>query len=130
MRRQVLLYAAIFWSALIVYFCLKNAKDLSQIDIVGFDKVIHIVFHFVFAVLWFLYVQKKFTGAKKIRLALGSFLFSFLFGIVVEIMQETLTTTRSADLFDILANFFGAFLGLASVFLFNTRKKQSLKSIL
>ena len=125
MRKQVFLYAAIFWSILIIYFCLKNANDLRHINIVGFDKVIHVVFHFVFTVLWFLYVQKKFISTKKIRLALGSFVFSFLFGIVIEIMQETFTTTRSADLFDILANLLGAFLGLASVFLFGNYKKQS-----
>jgi VanZ family protein len=129
-RRQVLLYAAIFWSVLVLYFCLKNANDLKQIDIVGFDKFIHVVFHFVFTLLWFLYVRKKFYSSNKNRLVLGSFLFSFLFGIVIEIMQEMLTTTRSADVFDILANFFGAFLSAVTVFLFDTRKKQSIKSIL
>jgi VanZ family protein len=126
-RRQVLFCAAVFWSVLIIYFCLKNANDLRQIDIEGFDKFIHIVFHFVFTLLWFLYVRKKYFELSKKYLVQGSFFFSFIFGVIIEILQELVTTTRSADFFDILANFFGAFLAMVSISLFNTNKKKRTK---
>lgn len=119
MRKQVFLYAAVSWSVMILYLCLKNANEIKQIEIPNFDKLIHVVFHFVFTTLWFLYLKKKLIGSNNFRLFSFSFTGSFIFGITIELMQQYFTTTRTADVFDILANLIGAFLAILSIILLN-----------
>lgn len=48
-----------------------------------------------------------------------SVVLSFFFGIFVELLQQYLTTTRSGDVFDIVANLLGALLVVVSVILLN-----------
>ena len=83
------------------------------------DKVIHSGFHFVFTILWFLYLKKKFIGANNFQLLFFTIIASFVLGIAIELMQQYFTTTRNADVFDILANLFGAFLAAVSIILVN-----------
>jgi VanZ family protein len=117
--KQIYFFAALFWSGLILYFCLKNANEIKQIEIPNFDKLIHVVFHFVFTTLWFLYLKKKLVGLNNFQLLSFSLIGSFVFGIAIELMQQFFTTTRNADIFDVLANLLGAFLALLSIFLLN-----------
>lgn len=119
MRKKIYLYSAIFWSGLILYLCLENAHNLKEITIPNFDKFIHIVFHFVFTILWFLYLKKKFKTSNNVHLLAVTLIVSFIFGIAIELMQQYFTTTRSADIFDILANLFGAFLAASLIILVN-----------
>ncbi len=79
------------------------------------DKLVHSFFHFVFAVLWFLYFNLKLESVKWTKPLLISVLFSLLFGIGIEILQECFTTSRHADVFDVIANISGA--SLASIFI-------------
>jgi VanZ family protein len=118
-RKQVLLCAALFWTGMILYFCLENAKNIPQINVLYIDKLIHVVFHFVFTTLWFLYLKKKLVGSNYFQLLSFSLIGSFVFGIAIELMQQYFTTTRSADIFDILANLFGAFLAVITILLLN-----------
>ena len=92
---------------------------MPQIDILYLDKVIHAVFHFVFTILWFLYLKKIFTSSDNFKLLFFTLLGSFILGIAIELMQQYFTTTRNADVFDILANLFGAFLAAILIILVN-----------
>jgi VanZ family protein len=118
-RKKIYLYSAIFWSGLILYLCLENAQNLKEITIPNFDKYIHIVFHFVFTILWFLYLKRKFKTSSNVNLLAMTLVVSFVFGIAIELMQQYFTTTRSADVFDILANLLGAFLAASLIILVN-----------
>lgn len=122
MLKQILLFAALFWTGVILFFCLENAKNIPQIDIPYLDKLIHSFFHFVFTVLWFFYFKKKLNSSNNIRLLGFSFIGSFFLGIAIELMQQYFTTTRSADILDILANLSGASLAVISILLLNTYK--------
>jgi VanZ family protein len=118
-RRKILLTAALFWSGVILFFCLENANDIPQIQILYIDKAIHVIFHFVFTFLWFLYLKKKLICSNNVKPLLFAVVFSFVFGILVEIMQEIFTTTRSADIFDVLSNLLGAALATTAIVLLN-----------
>jgi len=83
------------------------------------DKVIHVGFHYGFIVLWFLYFKKKFNSSNNLHLLVFTLIGSFIFGIAIELIQQYFTTTRSADVFDILANLFGAFLAVFSIISIN-----------
>lgn len=48
---------------------------------------------------------------------------SILYGMLIEVLQETLTTTRHADIMDVLANFCGA--ALALIILIVIKKQKS-----
>ena len=119
MRKQIFLFSAIFWTGVILFLSLENAKNIPVINIPYLDKVIHSGFHFVFTILWFLYLKKKFISANNFQLLFFTIIASFVLGIAIELMQQYFTTTRNADVFDILANLFGAFLAAVSIILVN-----------
>ena len=102
-----------------MFLSLENAKNIPVINIAYLDKVIHAVFHFVFTILWFLYLKKKFISSNNVRLLFFTLIGSFVLGIVIELLQQSYTTTRNGDVFDILANLFGAFLAAVSIILVN-----------
>ena len=113
------LYSALFWSGTILFLCLMKSSDIPQINMPNLDKVIHVFFHFVFTVLWFLFFKKKLNSSNSFRSLAISFVFSFFFGIVIEMMQQFFTTTREGDILDIVANLFGAALAVIAIVLLN-----------
>lgn len=62
-------------------------------------------------------------NAKDFSPYLTSFSLSVFFGITIEIVQGLFTTTRSADVFDVFANIFGATIGVLAMALFYKIKK-------
>lgn len=120
MLKKIFLAAAIIWTGIILFFCLENAKNIPQIDIQNIDKVIHAFFHFVFTTLWFLFLKKKLNSSNSFKPLALAFVFSFFLGIVIELMQQFFTTTRTADVFDVLANLSGATLAIIAIVLLNT----------
>lgn len=119
MRKQIFLFSAIFWTGVILFLSLENAKNIPAVNIPYLDKVIHSGFHFVFTILWFLYLKKRFISANNFQLLVVTMFCSFVFGIAIEFMQQYFTTTRNADVFDILANVLGACLASVSIILVN-----------
>jgi len=75
------------------------------------DKLVHAI---MYAILTFilLYDYSKYRTVKTIRPYKTLIILPILYGGLMEIMQGLLTTTRSADMFDFLANSIGVFIGL------------------
>ena len=119
MLKKFFLVSALFWIGVILFFCLEKASDIPQIEIPYVDKAVHSFFHFVFTVLWFLFLKKKLSSTTIIRPLVYSFVFSLFFGIAVELMQEFFTTTRRADVFDELANLSGGILAVIAIIVIN-----------
>jgi VanZ family protein len=67
--------------------------------------------------VWFLFFSKQLKFQKVLKPILFSVVLSFVFGIVIEILQELVTTTRHADVLDVLANLTGATLAVFAVLL-------------
>lgn len=121
MRKQLYLWAALIWSGVIAYFCLAQFNNVPLGNVSNIDKLVHSFFHFVLTTLCFLFLKSKFQSSKKPLLL--SFLFSFFFGIGIEIAQGVFTETRQADLFDVLANLSGASLSIMLIVLFGMINK-------
>ncbi|MGV9003093.1 VanZ family protein [Flavobacterium sp.] len=124
-HKQLWRAVAVFWTSIIFFLCLISSEDLPSINIKieGSDKGVHFTFHFIFTVLWMLYIYASF---QKITLnqTLKVILSSFLFGIVIEILQGFFTTTRSADVLDVVANTLGALsAGILLYFILNRINK-------
>lgn len=100
---------AIGWTFLILILCLIRFGDLPEVRVEGGDKYVHFTFHFIFTLLW---SYSKYVSKGRIEVwdVMKIVLLSLLYGIVIEFLQETFTTTRSADVFDVLANLAGALL--------------------
>lgn len=128
MPKYILFLIALFWAGVIAYFCLEKSSDLPIVNIANVDKCIHTFFHFVFTFVWFLYFRKQLNFKYNLKPLLFSLLLSFVFGIIIEILQELFTTTRHADLLDVLANLIGASSAVLLVLICN--KLNILSSIL
>ncbi len=116
---------AIVWTGLIVFVCLIKSSDVPSINIVGIDKVVHFVMHLSFTSLWGMAFFKSNFFDSVTKVLVFSFLLSFVFGLLIEFAQGFLTTTRSADVSDILANVLGAFLAIAMLNTYCNAKKDT-----
>ena len=112
-------WAAFFWTGIIAYFCLVQLNNVPFATVSNLDKLVHTFFHLVFTSLWFLFFKKHLSNSNSLKPLLISFLLSFGFGISIEILQEFFTTTRHADLFDVLANLIGATIAILVFVLWN-----------
>jgi VanZ family protein len=119
------LLAALAWTGLILFFCLIKSSSVPVIKIPNIDKAVHISFHFGFTMLWFLFFQHVVATPIKKRLSIV-FVFSLVFGILIEIAQSLFTTSRSGDVLDVLANTTGALLACSVLIYYFKRKNIKL----
>lgn len=114
MAKKIIFGAALFWTLTIAILCLIQINDLpdfNKIDIPEKDKYVHFTFHLVFTLLWSGYFWKK-QKEIVIKTVFRVFLVSVAYGILIEFLQGEFTTTRQADIFDVLANTTGASIAL------------------
>lgn len=99
---------AFFWTGLITWLSLVSFENIPKVSvsIPGKDKIIHFVFYFVFVFLW-----TKALNIQKWKQQIIMVLSAIFYGIIIEIFQDVFTLTRNADIFDIVANTFGAIIG-------------------
>lgn len=121
---KTLLGLAIGWTVLIAVLCLFKFTNISSFGISEADKYVHFALHFVFTILWGLYAWKKQNKMRLNKIAI-IVVISLCYGILIEILQETCTTTRHADIFDVLANASGATIALVVLVLIKKRKQTT-----
>ena len=122
--KNVIFGLAVAWTALIAFLCLVKLNNLPSLGVSGADKYVHFTFHFVFTVLWGYYI---FLNQHKLELKkIGLLVFiSLCYGILIEFMQELFTTTRHADIFDVLANLTGATIAFSLLVIFKNNKSKT-----
>jgi len=89
---------------------IKVPEALS--DIVGTDKLGHLVIYAVFSILMFFGIakkQRKMPGNTNALLVVG---LCSAYGVMMELMQFTFFTGRYFEVLDIIANIIGSFIGL------------------
>jgi VanZ family protein len=98
------------WFILVIIGSLSPQRNLPSIVIIEHaDKVVHGIMYFILTVLLIpaLLSKKKYTLSY-----VFSFLISIFYGLVMEFLQYSITSTRSADILDFFANCIGALLGI------------------
>lgn len=78
----------------------------TGVKIVNIDKAYHSLAYFILTLTWLLTFYRK--PEKKYFIAIAC----IFFGIIIEILQSTITNYRTGDYLDILANSFGVLLAL------------------
>ncbi|THF48856.1 VanZ family protein [Flavobacterium supellecticarium] len=115
--RKLNLLLALVWSLMIGIACLITINTNVGGKIPFKDKFVHFVFYFLFTILWFRTLDSRFPNeplVKKLRIV---FLFGFCYGVGIEICQGLFTATRSADIFDVLANITGGLIAIVLLYL-------------
>lgn len=96
---------ATVWAMFILFATIANVQTLEALrlsDLFAFDKPIHMMLFGTQA--WLIYRSKKQAGNTFLTTACIA---SFTYGILTELLQAWLTTTRFFDYFDMLANGLG-----------------------
>ncbi len=104
----------ILYSLALTVVCLIDLNGVIKVEISSGDKIFHALSYVVLTVLWYytFYYNLKFNNIKALIYAVAV---SIIFGIVIEVLQGTVTAYRSSDINDVFANSFGAILAAAVI---------------
>lgn len=89
------------------------------------DKIFHSLVYLILAFLWFYTLIYHFNIENGKAILIAS-LISIIFGIIIELLQEVVTETRQADLFDVVANSLGVLVATGLLIL---KKRNSVKKL-
>jgi VanZ family protein len=118
-RPKLVAFIAGFWTLLIFIACLIPGKEVPSVNIPLIDKWVHFV---IFAGFTYLWLSAKQALDK--RQGLIWFLWSGVLGLAVECLQGSgITTGRSFELLDIVADLIGGGLGVLLYFTLLKRSK-------
>lgn len=107
------LVLAILWTSGILLACLIPGNEVPDIHIPLIDKWVHFIIFAGFSFLWL----STFISATVVRGVL-IFILSVLLGYAVELLQDSgITSGRSYDVYDIVADTIGGALGVLLFFL-------------
>jgi len=113
------LLIALFITALIGYLSLVSLGYDRPIKISHLDKIEHAIAYFFLGVSWLVVSTVYKTKFSKKRIVVFG---CIIYGIIIEILQETITLQRTADILDVLADIVGVLLGLL---IFNQFSKKN-----
>ena len=108
---------------LIWYLCLFKPPTLRIHTFEGFDKFTHIIMYLgTCSVFWFEYFRNSYRFSKT-KLAMIAIIAPILMSGVIELCQEYLTTYRSGDWYDFLANSSGVLMAFIGALVYRKLKK-------
>ncbi|MFT5761378.1 MAG: VanZ family protein [Polaribacter sp.] len=106
--KDKIIFIAISVALVIGVLSLIKAPE-SPIKISYQDKIYHVMAYFMLAITWLLsFPISKRKDTIKYAIALGC----VFYGILIEVLQTTLTAYRTASFFDVVANTIGVFMAL------------------
>lgn len=104
------------WALVILALCGMPGRDIPHIsflEILAFDKWVHAGIFFILALLMIRgFRLQKSSWVRKYAIAV-TILFCVLYGGALELMQAAVFVERSADVYDFIANSFGAIIGVS-----------------
>ncbi|WP_299243992.1 VanZ family protein [uncultured Aquimarina sp.] len=110
---KYLLSLVFVYTSLIGWLSLAKVFIPVNISVKGSDKIGHLLAYLVFTIVWFLFffysekLHRKFSQS-----LIWASILSFLFGILMEFLQAVLTSYRSPEWNDVLANTSGIIFAL------------------
>ncbi|GAA3556748.1 VanZ family protein [Snuella lapsa] len=109
MLKKYALTILILYSVALTVVSLVKINKLPDVGISFGDKIFHFLTYSVLTYLWVnaLFYAFKLTKTKAIIVAA---IISIGFGILIEVLQGTMTASRASDLYDVAANTFGVLL--------------------
>ncbi|RYD83655.1 MAG: VanZ family protein [Sphingobacteriales bacterium] len=109
-------FFAILWTLVLGTLCGlpgNSFPDLSLWALLRFDSFAHAFVFALFALLWAIAFCKQQEISILRRYPIWSaFLFSIIYGVLIEFLQYAIFFRRSADFLDMVADAFGGFIGV------------------
>lgn len=123
---RILFTLAVSYTILLVWGSLDKFSN-PVVKVEGVDKISHFFAYFVLTILWvlFLFFSEKQNRSLKRSLRI-TIIACTLFGVMMEVLQGLLTTYRSSDWYDIIANTSGIIFA-TSIFILIKDKLTSFK---
>lgn len=133
-EHNIIFIIAIFYTIALTLGSLIRPVKIIENPISNLDKLLHAGAYFGLTALWIFWVlfkrssKTKITSLKKLwKTVAGISITAVFYGVLIEVLQGTLTSYRTPDVWDILANSTGSVLALVgSLVYFN--KSKMLKS--
>lgn len=131
---RILFGIACLYTSIITWLSLTQLGKISLGNFNPTDKMMHAFAYFVLGLVWYTYFL--FRKSQEINFNRVVFYISFAviaFGMLIEVLQGTLTEYRTPDWADILANSIGVLIALGFWFVFQKfflRLKQKINSFL
>ena len=114
---KTLLLLALVYTVILTGVSIIERDSLPKVPIFPMqDKLAHFLAYFVLAVLWGAFWLRRKTPAFLKRFLPVMLVAAFIYGTIIEVLQGEITQSRSADVYDILANCLGMLVGSAAIF--------------
>ena len=119
----------ISWVLFITMLSLFSFSDMDldegNLNVPYADKIVHFTFYLVFSILGCLLVRERTKGLWSMGKATRVIVVSAIsYGIVIEVLQYTLTEDRMAEFGDVVANTLGAFVGIGLIRRFFSKESR------
>lgn len=109
LKNTAVFLATSYSIALTTVSLINLSGKLPNVEIKHSDKFFHFIAYSLLCLLWYIVFSFKKEYSKK-KSIFHAVLLSILFGIIIEVLQGTVTTHRSSDVYDAIANSLGALL--------------------
>ena len=119
MEHKLFLFLAIFITIIIGWGSLITIGNTIPSDINISDKAIHLTAYLILTLCWLIACKNEF---KILNINVYVIFLIFCYGIIIEVLQATVTTNRQFEIKDIVANTIGIALGF-TVFKVLSQKK-------
>lgn len=103
MLRKFLLVAALLYTIALAVLSLLSSDSLPEVEVEYADKIAHTAAYGLLCFLWY-FTLKSFQYSKALLIAASSVI---IYGIILEVLQGTLTVGRTLDMYDVVANCIG-----------------------
>ncbi|MFI1744436.1 VanZ family protein [Thalassobellus sediminis] len=109
MLKKKALAISIIYTLVLIYASLVKLNNVPDIGVSFGDKIFHFLAYSLLAFLWFCTFRYNFSYKEKKAITYAAVI-SIIFGIIIEVLQDTLTVYRSMDIYDVFANSSGVLL--------------------
>ena len=109
MLKFFLLILTVVYSVALAAVSLIRLNNLPDVGVSFGDKIFHFLAYCLLTYLWFNAFFYSFKLKKK-QAIFFAVIISVLFGILIEVLQDTMTVSRVLDIYDVIANTLGALL--------------------
>lgn len=108
-KKVLAISVSVLYTAVLISLCLMKLNKVPYIGVSNGDKIFHSLAYVMLTFLW----VNTFLQASKIKKEIVIpyvALFCIIFGIIIEVLQGTITDYRSSDIYDVVANTAGVLL--------------------
>lgn len=125
MLKKYAFIIAVLYSLALATVSLVKLNNVPNAGISFADKIFHFLVYSVLTLLWANTFFFKFKY-KKVKAIFYAALFSIIFGIIIEVLQGSVTASRHTDIYDAIANTLGV---LIMVLILLINKKTHIKNL-